>query len=183
MTRSPISAGGEVNWNSPGQSSGLPGSMRTAPSWPKSGQGLPSLTSRAISRRSAVAVRIRSAHGPAAPAGPCHTATACEHVGRAVVGLDLRIVAPQLLPGPGVERHHGIERRAGDELVAGEDRRGLELRALQHIGGATLEVAGVVGPGRDQLVDVLRRDLVERGEAAAALIIAIIFRGAGSSGR
>ena len=75
MTRSPITAGGEVNWNSPGQSSGLPGSMRTTPSWPKSAHGLPSSRSRAISRRSAVAVRIRSAQGPAAPAGPCQTAT------------------------------------------------------------------------------------------------------------
>ena len=75
MTRSPITAGGEVNWNSPGQSNGLPGSTWTAPSWPKSAHGLPSSRSSAISRRSAVAVRIRSAHRPAAPLGPRQTAT------------------------------------------------------------------------------------------------------------
>ena len=99
MTRSPITAGGEVNWNSPGQSSGLPGSMRTAPSWPKSAHGLPSSRSRAISRRSAVAVRE---YPPGAWPGRAGGAvsdrhpTAGEHVGRAVISLDLRVVAPQL---------------------------------------------------------------------------------------
>jgi hypothetical protein len=87
------------------------------------------------------------------------------------------------LPRAGVERHHGIERRAGDQLVADKDRRDLEFRALQDIWGAALEIAGMIGLGRDQLVDIPRRDLVERREAAATLIVAIIFGGTGSGGR
>ena len=82
----------------------------------------------------------------------------------------------------GVDRHHGVERRAGDQFVACQDRRHLECRAVQHVGGAALEIAGVVGPGRDQLVDVPRRDLVERREPATALIVAIVFGGAGWRG-
>ncbi len=41
----------------------------------------------------------------------------------------------------------------------------------------------MVGPGRDQLVDIPRGDLVERREAAATPIVAIIFGAAGSGGR
>ena len=91
---------------------------------------------------------------------PDRHAAAGEHVSRAVIGLDLRVVAPQISSRAGVKRHHGIERRAGDQLVADQDRRDLEFLALQQVGGPALEIAGMVGPGRDQLVDIPRRDLV-----------------------
>ena len=49
--------------------------------------------------------------------------------------------------------------------------------------GAGFAMAAGGAPGWDQLVDIPRRDLVERREAAATLIVAIIFGGTGSGGR
>ena len=114
---------------------------------------------------------------------PQSHAAAVEHVGRAIVGLDLRVVAPQLPPRTGIERHHGVERRASDQFVADEDRGDLEFRALEHVWGPSREIAGMVGPGRDQLTDIPWSDLVECGKAASALIVAIIFGGAGTGQR
>jgi hypothetical protein len=110
---------------------------------------------------------------------PNRHAAAGKQVARAVIGLDLGVVAPQFMPRAGIERHDGIEGRAGDQLVANENRRALEFRALEYVWGAILEIAGMVGPGREQLVNILG----QRRKAAAALIVAIIFGRAGSGGQ
>jgi hypothetical protein len=72
---------------------------------------------------------------------PQSHAAAVEHVSRAIVGLDLRVVAPQLPPRTGIERHHGVERRTGNQLVADQDRCDLKFRALQQVWGPALEIA------------------------------------------
>ena len=73
-TVSPTVTGGEVIWNSPGHSRGMPGSMRTSPSSPNPAQRCPVPASIAISRASLVPVKMRLAQAPSASAS-CQCAT------------------------------------------------------------------------------------------------------------
>ncbi len=82
--------------------------------------------------------------------------------------LHLRVVAPPLLAGVGVDGDHHIGRRAEVEGVADLLRRVLVLRA------AVGRLAGAEGPGDLQLADVAAGDLVERCEALAAGVAAVI---------
>jgi hypothetical protein len=52
-------AGGEVIWNSPGQSSRMPIASLISPPLPKSAQGIPVFASSAIRRTSLVPMKIR----------------------------------------------------------------------------------------------------------------------------
>ena len=54
-----LTTGGEVIWNSPGQSSDIPISGLTSPWSPKSAQGMPVLASSAMTRTSLVPMKIR----------------------------------------------------------------------------------------------------------------------------
>src|SRR3954464_13915167 len=74
---------------------------------------------------------------------------------------DLRIVAPYLGAGGGVERYDVLVRGAEEEPVADLQRRNLEGRLLR-IAGAAANIAGMVGPGDIEPGDVLRRYLIER---------------------
>ena len=62
ITTSPTTTGADEIWNSPGQTS-APGSISTCPFFPKPTQARPVRASRAISRASVVALRMRHAQG------------------------------------------------------------------------------------------------------------------------
>src|SRR5689334_9165124 len=110
-------------------------------------------------------------------------ATAIIAIARPLRVRDLRIEAPLLFAGAGIERDHLIEGRAKDETVFDEQRRRLEFGALHRLGRAALQVAGAIRPGAHELTDILRRDLVEPGKARATLIAAPKFPARGGRSR
>src|SRR5690349_22167060 len=77
------------------------------------------------------------------------------------LAADLRIVAPDLGSGGGVECYDVLMRGAEEEPVADLQRRDFEGRLLR-IAGATSNIAGMVGPGDIELPDIGRRYLIQR---------------------
>ncbi len=108
---------------------------------------------------------------------PIGHAAAIVAVGRALRGRDLRIVPPFLRAAAGIERDHFVERRAEDQAVFDQQRRGLKLGPLHHLGRAGVEIAGAKLPGADEIADIVRRDLVERRKPRSAAIAAPMLPG------
>ena len=132
--------GADVIWNSPGHSSGMPVSSLISPLAPKSAQGMPVLASSAITRASLVPTEDSRAAGGRPGrlvVDPVGHATAIVAVGRALRGRDLRIVPPFLRAAAGIERDDFVERRAEDQAVFDQQRRGLKLGPLHHLGRAS----------------------------------------------
>nr|AGH10059.1 type III effector NopBD [Bradyrhizobium japonicum] len=98
-------------------------------------------------------------------------------IGRTLIGRDLRIEAPFLRAGAGIERDHLVEGRAEDQAVLDEQRRCLEFGSPHHFGRARNEIAGVIFEGANELADIVGRDLSQGREARAAGIAAPAFPG------
>ena len=174
MTTSRATTGADVIWNSPGHSSG-PTPILTSPLMPKSAQGVPDLASSAITRASLVPMKMRARQ--AALSGglrvdPIGDAAAIVAIGRALCGRDFRIVPPFRRAAARIERDHLVERRAEDQAVLDQQRRGLKLGPLHHLGRAGVEIAGAEFPGADEIADIVRRDLIERRKPRSAGIAA-----------
>ena len=138
--------GGDVIWNSPGHSSGMPGSMRTSPFVPNRVQRLPVAASRAIRRASFVPMKMRSAHSPVASASrqwvtPRQTNWFAGSRWRLTAGSKRQTLGA----GARIEGDDLVEGGAEDEGVVHEDRVALGGR-LVHVVGARGYVAGVVLP-------------------------------------
>ncbi len=108
---------------------------------------------------------------------PIGDATAIVTVGRALIGRDLRIVPPLLRAAAGIERDDFVEWRAEDQAVFDQERRGLKLGPLHHLGRAGVEIAGAKLPGANQIADIIRRDLVERRKPRSTPIAAPVLPG------
>jgi len=91
-------------------------------------------------------------------------------IGRAQV--DLRIEAPLLPAGLGVESDDPIERRTQIHSAVRDDRRRLEF-ALATAIASVGNIAGMVFPGDLQLRDVVLIDLGQQRVAAAARVAAV----------
>ena len=92
---------------------------------------------------------------------------------------DIRVEFPLFLAGRGIERDRPIVRRADIERVAHLQRRHL-IGGFADIVGQ-FHVAGLVGPGSLQTIDVVWRDLVERRIALAIGRAAILVPFAGGN--
>jgi hypothetical protein len=108
---------------------------------------------------------------------PIGHATAIVAVGRALIGRDLRIIAPLLRAAAGIERNDFVERRAEDQAVFDQQRGGLKLGPLHQFRRAGIEIAGAKFPGADEIADIVRRDLVERRKPRSAAIAAPMLPG------
>jgi hypothetical protein len=92
-------------------------------------------------------------------------------IGRALI--DLRIEAPFLLAGLGVERDDAVEGRAQIHRAESDDRRCLEFAFTPTV-AAVGDVAGVILPGDLQCSDVALVDISERRIAASARVAAVV---------
>ncbi len=112
--------------------------------------------------------RLVCRHAVIAPVGD---AAADVTVGRPLLHVDQRIVAPEFGAGRRIERDDDIERGAENQLVLDQDRGHFELGALEG-GRGRLRVARAIGPDRHEVLDGLGGDLDRRRVAQAAGVTA-----------
>jgi hypothetical protein len=101
---------------------------------------------------------------------PVGNAAADVAIAGALIGADLRIVAPFLRAAAGIDRNHLVERRAENQAVLDKQRGRLELAARHHGRRAGIEIAGSKFPGAHEIADIIARDLGERRKPRAATI-------------
>ena len=106
---------------------------------------------------------------------PVGDAAAVVTIGRILAETDLRIEAPLLPAGGGIERDHFIKRRAHDDAAFDEQRRHLQFRARHHLPRTRRQISGVKCPGRHQIADIARRDPVQRRETRASAVAAPVI--------
>ena len=107
------------------------------------------------------------------PLPPVFDAAAGEEV-IAAVAVELRVERPEQFAVAGVDRQQAVHRRRNVKRAVDHQRRSLEGRTGGVAALAVRKVARVVFPGELEPGDVAAVDLVERGVAAAALVVAVV---------
>ena len=108
---------------------------------------------------------------------PIGNAAASIAIGHGLPCRNLRIVPPLLRAAAGIERDDFVERRAEDQAVFDQQRCGLKLGPLHHLGRTMIEIAGAKLPGTNEIADIVRRNLGERRKPRSAAVAAPMLPG------